>query len=467
MIVISGALVLVALILLVLGVTLQELDFVLYSIGVSLVSLLFLVIGVLQRRGQPAPSRSAPAPVSMGAGGAGGYTPREEARPAPATSVRSAPAPATARTTVMAKTGSPRGIPAKSPVAAAVVRPAEPDYDEQDYNEQDYAEQDYAEQDYAEQGGVVLVVSGRPRYHADGCRYLSSKDAEELDVLEAREEGFTPCGVCKPDLALAAAREEEFADEEYAEEDYADEEYEDDEPAQEVEEQPVVQPIRPAARSKVGSMPRQAASAPSRSVAAAASAPMSRFSKPAPPAREAPTEYADPAPAAAAAPRTRGASKSSPAVAAPGKAPARSVGKPAAAPSAERTSAKVVGKPGAAGLARDERAGGVGRSAAASSAQAAPSGGSAPPRVAKSGGARAPVGRPVVPAKPGAAVIVPTAGLPAAARTRRAGSVVVVPGRPRFHRPDCRFVRDAEDAEMLSTAKATKQGFRACGTCKP
>lgn len=70
MIVISGVLVLVALILLVIGVTMQELDFVYASIVVSLVSLVFLVIGILQRRGSsssaPAPSR---APVSVPAGG--------------------------------------------------------------------------------------------------------------------------------------------------------------------------------------------------------------------------------------------------------------------------------------------------------------------------------------------------------------------------------------------------------------
>lgn len=53
----------------------------------------------------------------------------------------------------------------------------------------------------------MLVMSGRPRYHVDGCRYLSSKIAEEMDVLEAREEGFTPCGVCKPDQALLEAIE--------------------------------------------------------------------------------------------------------------------------------------------------------------------------------------------------------------------------------------------------------------------
>ncbi|HEV7209916.1 MAG TPA: hypothetical protein VGN54_14410 [Mycobacteriales bacterium] len=48
----------------------------------------------------------------------------------------------------------------------------------------------------------VMVVSGRPRYHRAGCRFISGRDdAEEIPVEEAREVGFTPCGVCKPDEA--------------------------------------------------------------------------------------------------------------------------------------------------------------------------------------------------------------------------------------------------------------------------
>ncbi len=54
--------------------------------------------------------------------------------------------------------------------------------------------------------GSVMVVSGRPRYHRSGCRFLSGReDAEQIPVEEAREVGFTPCGVCKPDEALAVA----------------------------------------------------------------------------------------------------------------------------------------------------------------------------------------------------------------------------------------------------------------------
>jgi hypothetical protein len=53
--------------------------------------------------------------------------------------------------------------------------------------------------------GTVVVVSGRPRYHATGCRFLTGRDeAEDISVEEARELGFTPCGACKPDDHLVA-----------------------------------------------------------------------------------------------------------------------------------------------------------------------------------------------------------------------------------------------------------------------
>lgn len=49
--------------------------------------------------------------------------------------------------------------------------------------------------------GTVVVVSGRPRYHRAECRFLANvgDEAEDISAEEARELGFTPCGVCKPD----------------------------------------------------------------------------------------------------------------------------------------------------------------------------------------------------------------------------------------------------------------------------
>jgi hypothetical protein len=45
--------------------------------------------------------------------------------------------------------------------------------------------------------------------------------------------------------------------------------------------------------------------------------------------------------------------------------------------------------------------------------------------------------------------------------------VVVVPDRDRFHRPDCRFVRGVAGATTLAKASASRQGYAACGVCKP
>ncbi len=51
----------------------------------------------------------------------------------------------------------------------------------------------------------VRVVDERPRYHLAGCRWLAGRPTLTLPVREARELGFTPCAVCSPDRALAAA----------------------------------------------------------------------------------------------------------------------------------------------------------------------------------------------------------------------------------------------------------------------
>jgi hypothetical protein len=62
-IVISGALVLVALVLLVIGLVSSELAFVYASIAVSVVSFAFLIVGIMQRRGEQLPEGAeAPTP---------------------------------------------------------------------------------------------------------------------------------------------------------------------------------------------------------------------------------------------------------------------------------------------------------------------------------------------------------------------------------------------------------------------
>ena len=172
MIVISGALVLVALVLLIVGVVGQDLSFVYGSIAVSLVSLMFLVVGILQRRGEPATATEgvdAPQPGTV-------VDPAEGLTVRPS-SVRRAAGP------VVEDDVEPPAAD-EAPVADTVDEEPVP-------------------------GGDVLVVEGHPRYHVLGCRYLSGRTPEAVEVGQARAEGFTPCGVCKPDAALAALAEEE------------------------------------------------------------------------------------------------------------------------------------------------------------------------------------------------------------------------------------------------------------------
>ncbi|MGY2128046.1 hypothetical protein [Blastococcus sp. SYSU DS0617] len=49
----------------------------------------------------------------------------------------------------------------------------------------------------------VLVVDEHPRYHVPGCRHLAGQETIPLPVDEAKTDGFTPCGSCRPDATLA------------------------------------------------------------------------------------------------------------------------------------------------------------------------------------------------------------------------------------------------------------------------
>ena len=46
------------------------------------------------------------------------------------------------------------------------------------------------------------------------------------------------------------------------------------------------------------------------------------------------------------------------------------------------------------------------------------------------------------------------------------GEVVAVPGRQRYHRPECRYAKVPE-AEAMSPSAAQRRGYDACGICKP
>ena len=377
MIVISGALVLVALVLLVIGIVGPELAFVYASIAVSLVSLIFLVIGILQRRGETLPGEL------------------------------SAPAPATA-VTVPADGATATLVNPVRPVRRAEPVVAEPQDDEDAFDEDDGLER----------GGTVLVVAGRPRYHVDGCRYLIGKDVEAVDVLDALEEGFTPCGVCKPDAtlaALAALEEEDELDGEElplqvpVEQDL-EVEPEDDEAVEdeaELEDEVVDEPVPVVAarsgRGRTAAVPVVPA-VPVRAVADEATVTSRR--------------------------------------------PAATTGTRTAAKTATRaaTTAAVVDAP-------------VPVPVPARAAKAP-----APARAAKA----VPVskGTPATRATRTAPVVSTPIAAPPAAPVR-AGSVVVIPDRGRFHRAECRYVRSVAGATTMSKSAATKQGYDACGVCKP
>lgn len=181
MIVISGALVIVALGLLIAGLVVSSgLVLVYASIGVSVLSAVFLFLGVRQRRGDDDGARVAATPGLAAAGAA----PAVAAAPA-------APAAAPASSDEGVRTVPPRQPAAPVLVGADPVA-AEP-------------APVSASQPGEAAAGEVFVVPGRPRYHAAGCRYLSGRETETRSVAEAQAEGFAACGVCRPDEASSVA----------------------------------------------------------------------------------------------------------------------------------------------------------------------------------------------------------------------------------------------------------------------
>lgn len=53
-----------------------------------------------------------------------------------------------------------------------------------------------------------------------------------------------------------------------------------------------------------------------------------------------------------------------------------------------------------------------------------------------------------------------------AAAARGAGNVVVIPGRDKYHRDSCRYAK-GEATQTITKAAAKKEGYIACGVCKP
>jgi hypothetical protein len=195
--VISGALVLVAAVLLVLGI-ISSITLVYAAIGLSIVSAVFLLVGVFQR---PAPGGEPRESESEG--------PRRQA-------ARSAPADEHAEPD---EDDEPEHIDLVNASGAGPARDSLESFDE--YDDGDYGSDEYgadeAAADYPLEktnadfevrsgatGADVLVISGRPRYHIGGCDYVEGNDdSEPLEINEARELGFTPCGACRPNETLA------------------------------------------------------------------------------------------------------------------------------------------------------------------------------------------------------------------------------------------------------------------------
>ena len=189
MIVISGALVLVALVLLVVGLVTTSLPLVYASIAVSVVSFAFLLVGILQRRKDKLPGElTAPTPA-----------PTRAPPPAPTPAPASPPAPAAAATPTPAPTSAPEPAPAVQSKPELAAQPTSTLVEPAPALAHDV---DAHEVDIVPTAGVVLVVPGRPRYHVAGCRYLSGRQADEQDAQAARRDGFTACGVCRPDDLL-------------------------------------------------------------------------------------------------------------------------------------------------------------------------------------------------------------------------------------------------------------------------
>lgn len=54
----------------------------------------------------------------------------------------------------------------------------------------------HATGDRLDSGSTVYVRDGRKRFHVGACRLVDMAESEELTLVEAREEAFTPCTIC-------------------------------------------------------------------------------------------------------------------------------------------------------------------------------------------------------------------------------------------------------------------------------
>jgi hypothetical protein len=91
----------------------------------------------------------------------------------------------------------------------------------------------------------------------------------------------------------------------------------------------------------------------------------------------------------------------------------------------------------------------------------------APPPAAYDPSAGQPQAQPQQWQQPRVAASPPASDQPPATQPTSVQQVVVLPGKARFHRPDCRLVSGPEPTEALDRTGAIRQGYLACAICKP
>ncbi|GIH23179.1 hypothetical protein Aph01nite_14890 [Acrocarpospora phusangensis] len=210
MILVSAALVLAAIVLLIAGVVLAKPFLVMWSIVVSVLSAVCLLIGALLRRHElfPAGGRSQTA------------TPQPQPHQMPQMAHAGGPAYSgppsqpSQQTPHQMPHQMPQQMPAHmtqqmaNPMMAAPVATPAPATETQQVPFPGAAGQEPPERRSRPPmprplpgGGlgpdsIVLVIPGRKRFHLPNCRQLADREIEELTLEEAREEGFSPCTAC-------------------------------------------------------------------------------------------------------------------------------------------------------------------------------------------------------------------------------------------------------------------------------
>jgi len=208
-IVVSGVLVLVAVVLLILGWLIGKLSLVFGSIALSALAVAGVAVLVRRLRHEPVPVVTGGHPGLAEPAAGGVVAGRAMGRGSEPAQVPVAEAPSAADLPAAPSSASEIGAAAPSAADAGSTDPVavtttpapggpagadDPPVEEPVDDELEY-------------GGPVWMVRGRPRYHAQDCQYLTGQASEQVDALDARDDGLTPCGVCKPDEALQAAYE--------------------------------------------------------------------------------------------------------------------------------------------------------------------------------------------------------------------------------------------------------------------